>query len=440
MFDLLFCDLPVITMQEDAPVMEHAYVGIRGKKIAYVGTVRPTEQSARVIDGTYKLMMPGLVNTHAHTAMCLMRGYADDYPLQQWLYERVFPVEGRLDERAVLAGAALGYAESIAAGITSTTDMYFFMPATLELACTAGIRTNFCNPLMSFDPKGFCFEKDRGVMETRLALKELHGAEDGRIQVDMGIHAEYTSFPAAWDLAAGFAKEHGLNMQVHLSETRSEHEECIARWGKTPAEVLAEHGVFDQRTTAAHCVWLSKNDMQLLAKKGVSAAHNPISNLKLGSGIAQVEKMLETGVNVTLGSDGCCSNNTLDFFEEMKFAALLQKGSALDPAKGSAISVLKMATVNGAKAQGREGIVGRIQEGYEADLILLDMDKPHLSPCYDPVGSAVYCAHASDVCLTMVQGRILYENGSYKTLDVDKILSEARGYGVDKVLDRGTLC
>ena len=436
MFDILFCDLPVITMQEGAPLLEHAYVGIRGKKIAYVGTACPEEPALRKIDGRHKLMMPGLVNTHAHTAMCIMRGYADDYPLQAWLYEKVFPVEGRLDERAILAGAALGYAESIAAGITSTTDMYFKMPATLELALKAGIRTNFCNALMSFDPDGYRFKNDRGTQETIEALPSLHGAGDGRILVDMGVHAEYTSFPAVWEDAAGFAKEHDLNMQVHLSETRREHEECIARWGKTPSEVLAEHGVFDQRTTAAHCVWLTDSDMELLAAKGVSAAHNPISNLKLGSGIARVGTMREKGVNVSIGSDGCCSNNTLDLFEEMKFAALLQKGTTLDPAKGSALSAIEMATVNGAKAQGRENSIGRIQEGYEADLILLDLDKPHLSPCYDPIGTVVYCAHASDVCMTMVQGNILYENGEFKTLDIEKVLAEARGYGVNKVLDR----
>ncbi|MBR0026601.1 MAG: amidohydrolase family protein, partial [Clostridia bacterium] len=188
MFDILFCDLPVITMQEGAPLLEHAYVGVRGKKIAYVGTACPEEPALCKVDGRHKLMMPGLVNTHAHTATCIMRGYADDYPLQAWLYEKVFPVEGRLDERAILAGAALGYAESIAAGITSTTDMYFKMPATLELALKAGIRTNFCNALMSFDPDGYRFENDRGTQETIEALPALHGAGDGRILVDMGVH------------------------------------------------------------------------------------------------------------------------------------------------------------------------------------------------------------------------------------------------------------
>lgn len=436
MFDILFCGLPVITMQEETPLIERAYVGVRGKKIVYVSAERPDESAERIINGRHKLMMPGFVNTHAHTAMCLMRGYADDFPLQTWLYDKVFPVEDRLDERAVLAGVALGYAESIAAGVTSISDMYFFMPASMELALKTGIRTNFCNALLSFDADGYRFEADNAVQETLEALSSLHGAGDGRILADMGVHAEYTSFPALWEAAAGFAKERGLNMQVHLSETRREHEECIGRWGKTPAEVLAEHGVFDQRATAAHCVWLSESDMELLAQKGVSAAHNPVSNLKLGSGIAKTATMLEKGVNVTLGSDGCCSNNTLDFFEEMKFAALLQKGITLDPTKGAALSVLKMATVNGAKAQGREKTIGRIQEGYEADLILLDIDKPHLSPCYDPIGAAVYCAHASDVCLTMVQGNILYENGEFKTLDLEKILAEVRGYGMDKVLNR----
>ncbi|MEL7608341.1 MAG: amidohydrolase [Bacillota bacterium] len=428
MFDILFSDVSVITMDRKRPVLYNAFVGVTGKTIGYVGEHAPEEQALRTVNGSQKLLMPGLVNSHAHTAMCALRGAADDYSLEEWLFQRVFPMEARMDERAVLAGVRLGYAEALAAGITSITEMYFHIPKTAQIALDCGLRTNICNAVVCFDPQGFSFERDRSVMETREMLRGLHGAGDGRIRVDAGIHAEYTSVPEVWRKMRDLALENGLRLQMHLSETKAEHERCIERYGKTPARVFYDEGIFDVPTTAAHCVYVTEQDMELLSEKGVTAAYNPISNLKLASGIAPAAQMLKKGVNVAIGSDGCCSNNTLDLFAEMKTGALLQKGALLDPTALNAWETLELATLNGARAQGRESKIGRVEQGMEADLILIDLDKPHLTPSYDPVGTVVYCARGSDVEMTMVQGKVLYEKGEYKTLDIERILHEVRTY------------
>lgn len=438
MFDILFSNITVITMDDARPVLQNAYVGVSGKHIMLVEDMSGTGaelKAKRVIDGTNKLIMPGLINSHTHTAMTLLRGYADDKVLQDWLYNFVLPAEARLDERALLSGQMLGYAEAIAGGTTSLTDMYFHVPACCERALEVGVRTNICNGPVSFDLDTYDFEKDRAVTELRELLKSYHMSGDGRIKADASIHAEYTSYPAIWEKVVDIAAQNDLNIHLHLSETKREHEECVKKYGKTPAGVFQEAGVFTRPVTAAHCVWVSDGDVDILASNGATAVHNPVSNLKLASGIAPVAKLLAKGVNVTLGTDGCSSNNTLDMFEEIKTAALLHKCTTGDPTVLSAYEALKLATVNGAKGQGRADTVGVIKEGMEADIIMLDMDKPHLCPSYDPVSTVVYCARGGDVALTMVQGKILYENGEYKTLDIQKVTREAIDYGVKKILE-----
>lgn len=430
-FDILFENATILTMVDAQPVLQGS-VGIKGSRILYVGPDKPEHQARRRIPCGGKVLMPGLVNAHTHTAMTLLRGYADDYPLQAWLHEKVFPAEARLDERAVLAGALLGFAEQLCTGTTSISDMYYFQPAVAKLALDVGIRATFCNGVITFD-EGWAPENDRGIQETLALAKDFHGAGDGRILADASIHGEYTSYPRVWRTVAELAQKHGLGMQVHLSETRSEHLESFQRnGGKSPAQALAEAGAFDVRATAAHCVWVSEDDMALMAAKGVSAVHCPISNLKLGSGVANLAALRHMGVNVALGTDGCCSNNNHDLFEEMKLAALLAKGLTLDPASLPAYEALKMATVNGARAQGRNNI-GQVAENMEADLILLDLDHPTTRPNHDAMGAVVYSATGRSVCLTMVQGRILYENGAFTTIDLEKAYAEAEGYGLARL-------
>jgi 5-methylthioadenosine/S-adenosylhomocysteine deaminase len=436
--DTLFSDITVITMDDTRPVLSHAYVGIEGKKVSYVGekppeAVRPP--AARVVNGSRRLLMPGLVNSHSHLPMTLLRGYADDYRLKEWLYDHIFPADGRMDERCVAAGARLGLAECIRFGVVSCTDMYFHLSRIAEAVLEVGTKANITNALLCLDMDAFDFEKDRGVIQVREVLAHLadYKGGDGRLIVDAGIHAEYTSGPAAWRESAAFAEENGLRLQLHLSETKEEHDECIKRYGKTPAEILSEYGVFSRKTTAAHACWITEGDMAILASSGATVAHCPVSNLKLSSGIAPVMKMRGHGLNVALGTDGVCSNNNHDMFEEIKTAALLQKYITGDPSALPAYEALKMATVNGAAGQGRENETGRIAPGYDADIRMLDLDAPHLLPLNDPLAAAAYAARGSDVCMTMVQGRALYENGEYKTIDMEKVRYEVENYAAPRL-------
>ncbi|MCL2601998.1 MAG: amidohydrolase family protein, partial [Treponema sp.] len=294
----------------------------------------------------------------------------------------------------------------------------------------AGTKANITNGVLCLDMSRFDFEKERGTMEVRELLAQYGGARsgDGRLVIDAGIHAEYTSCPAAWQASAEFAAENNMRLHLHLSETAAEHSACVAKYGKTPAQVLNEAGVFSHKVTAAHCCHLTEADMDILAAAGATAAHCPVSNLKLSSGVAPAAKMLERGVNVALGTDGVCSNNNHDLFEEIKTAALLQKYITGDPSAVPALQAIKMATVNGARGQGREHESGRIATGFDADLIMLNLDAPHFIPLNDPCAAVAYAAQGSDVCLTMVQGRVLYENGEHTTIDIEKVRYEVENY------------
>lgn len=425
MLDTLIKNAVLLPMTAPGEVIYGANVGIKDGKTVFVG--RDEAEAASVIDAAGRLVMPGLINAHAHTAMCVMRGYADDYSLKSWLYDKVFPVEARLDERAIVAGAVLGMAEMLRFGTTSFSDMYFCQPAVAKAAERIGIKANLCNAVLALGDS-YVFEKDRAVIETEELLKE-YGAK-GPIRADVSIHAEYTSPPEIWRRVHAWAKETGVVTHIHLSETKSEHEECIARRGMTPAAAFAANGVMDTPVLFAHGVWLSGDDMRLIAERSASVSHCPVSNLKLGSGVADVHAMIGNGVNVCLGTDGVCSNNSLDLFEEIKLAALLAKGKNLDPTALPAYEALKMATVNGAKAQGREGETGVIAPGYDADIIMINTDAPHLRPIYDPISAAAYSVQGADVAMTMVMGRVLYKDGEWLTLDVEKAVREVEEYAV----------
>lgn len=434
--DILFKNINVVTSDEQCSVIKNAYVGIKDGLIKVVSTSQPEEGAKRVIDGTNKLLMPGLINIHTHAAMSIMRGYADDYSLQTWLNDYVFPAEANLDDECVYLGSQLAFAEMIRTGTISISDMYMFIPSVAKAAYEAGIYANITNAALVINSEGYSFEKDNSYIQMEEMRRDWHNADNGRIKLDAGVHAEYTSFEKVWRDFSGYAKQYNLNMQLHLSETKYEHEQCIAKYGKTPSEVLCDAGIFDTRATAAHCVWLSDNDMSILKDKGVTVAHNPISNLKLASGIARVNDMLNKGVRVGLGTDGVCSNNSHDMFEEMKMCALLQKGTTLDPKTVNACKALQLATVNGAYAQGREGQLGQIKEGFDASIIVIDLDTPMLTPVHNALSTAVYSASGRDVFMTIVRGKVLYENGEYKTLDIEKIKSGLYNYAIPRIFGK----
>ncbi|MDD4715560.1 MAG: amidohydrolase [Oscillospiraceae bacterium] len=428
--DVLFSHADAVLMDDAGTVLKDAYVEVSGKQIRFVGTKRPEGFSGREIDCGGKVLMPGLVNAHTHVPMTLMRGYADGYDLQTWLNDYIFPAESRLDGRAVRAGTALGLAEMIASGITSFSDMYYFCDEIVEETVAAGLEANISRGMTNFTPE-FDPKTHSGYLETRRLAEKWNGYQDGQIRIDASIHGEYTSGPALWRCMADYAMEQGLGMHVHLSETKAEQEECIARHQLTPAAVLDRYGVWNTRAIAAHCVFVTEEDIALLKERGVTAVHNPVSNLKLASGIAPVPRFLSAGLNVALGTDGVSSNNSHDLFEEIKLAAMLHKGVSHDPRAVTTLEALKMATVNGAAAQGRKA--GKIAQGFAANLILLDFDRPHLAPCHDVLSHLVFAARGSDVVMNMTAGKIIYENGTFQTIDLERVLWEVRHYAMQKV-------
>lgn len=396
---VLFKNITVVTMDDEAGVIENGFVATKGGRIEYAGTEEPTGQFETVIDGRGKVLMPGLINTHSHLAMTLLRGYADDMNLQDWLYNKIFPFEDKLTAEDIIEGSKIGIDEMLAGGTTCFSDMYFFQAETGRVAAEKGIRA-LLSDCVNFD--GY----DRKVKLMEAMAEEFK--DNDLISFTFSPHAIYTCTFELLKKCGEYAKSHNMPIHTHLAETQKEFDDCMAEHGMTPTEYMESTGLFENPTIAAHCVVMTDRDLEILKKHNVSVAHNPISNLKLASGVAAVPKMLEMGVNVALGTDGASSNNSLDMFEEMKTAALIHKGVSLDPTVVDAYTVLKMATVNGARALGFKDL-GAIKQGFLADMIILDFNTPHLMPLHNVLSSLVYSAKCSDVEYTMVNGKIVYK-------------------------------
>ncbi|MGN0570698.1 MAG: amidohydrolase [Candidatus Fimenecus sp.] len=417
---MLFKDITVLNA--DFRIEPHQYVGVRGDKIAFIGDSAPKEDFGTVYDGKNRLLMPALVNAHSHAAMTLLRGYAENLPLQRWLEERVFPFEDKIRDEDAYYSTSLAVAEMIRTGTASFTDMYFFSENVLRAVADSGIKCNFGRAITSFADGDI--SEIPSFQESENLIKTYHNACDGRIKIDMSLHAEYTNRRTIIEQFGESVQAHGLRAHIHLSETEKEHEECKQRHGGlTPAELFAACGVFDVPCTAAHCVWVTEKDREIFKEKGVTVATNPASNLKLGSGVCDVQALLQKGINVALGTDSVASNNNLDMFKEMYLCALLPKGIRRQPNIVSEREVLKIATVNGWRSQGREDS-GVIAVGNKADLTVVDLDTVHMCPHNDTVNHLVYAASGEDVVLTMVDGKVLYHDGEYLTLDIEKIKFE----------------
>ena len=436
MESILLYHCRALLMDEENTLLDPAYVVVEGERIAAVSSTRPQGPFAQEIDCGGNVLMPGLVNAHTHIPMTLMRGYAGGCDLHTWLNDWIFPAEAKLDDRAVRAGADLALAELIAGGVTTIADMYMHTTAIAQAVLAAGISANLsCGGVYFGAPGDFSPATCPDCDHQRQLTEEFHGAGNGQILVDASVHGEYTSNVPLWQWMADYAQRKGLGMHVHVSETQSEHEGSLTRWGLTPFRILDRYGVWDTRAIAAHCVWTTEDDWAGMAEKGVACVHNPVSNLKLGSGVAWIPAMKAAGVPIALGTDGVSSNNNQDMFEEMKFAAVLHNGVTRDPLALLPQDVLAMATREGAKALGRK--TGRIAPGYVADLILVDFTRPHLTPCHSVMDNLVYAAHGSDVVMNMARGKIIYKDGTFLTLDLEKIQAEVKSYALPRLFGDG---
>ncbi len=422
MNDLLFEDITVV--RADGTVQPHRYVTVRDGIFAGVDESCPQENVSRRIPASSLMMMPGLVNAHTHVPMTLMRGYGDDMQLNDWLFNRIFPFEDKLTGDAVYWGSLLGIAEMLSTGTTSFSDMYCFCDRIADAVEESGIKANIGRGISCFD-ENQKFADLPACRELEQLLGERQDGANGRIRIDVAPHSEYTTRPDILADAADFAARHGARLQVHVSETRKEHLECVGRHGKTPVEVLRDAGILDLPVTIAHGVWLTDSDMDILAQHGAVVAHCPKSNLKLASGIAQVDKWKSKGITAALGTDSAASNNRLDMLEEMRTASLLAKGVSLDPCVLPAGEVLHMATRNGALSQGRDD-TGDILPGLKADAAVLDLTNWSMVPCHNPLFNLLFAATGQAVAMTLVDGRILYEKGSFPLLDMEKIRYHAQ--------------
>lgn len=421
---MLFTDIDLL--DENLDYRTHQWVGVREGRIAYVGDAAPAGEDAasygETYDGRGRLLMPAFYNAHAHAPMTLLRGYAENLPLHAWLNDKVFPFEDHITPEDCYWGTLLSCAEMARYGCVSFSDMYYHMEEGARAALDAGIKMNLSDSLLAFNGEGLA---DLPVnAQNSCLLRDLQGAGNGRIVVDCNIHAEYTSNPRAVADLVAFAKESGIRVQVHVSETQSEHEECQQRHdGLTPVRYFDSLGLFDVPVTAAHCVWVDDGDIDILAERGAFVAANPASNMKLGSGFAPVPKMLERGVKVCLGTDGMASNNNHDMMQDLYLLALLYKGSTHDPSVVTPKQALSAATRMGALSQGRDDC-GYVAVGAKADLCVLDTSGPSWAPMTDALVNVVYAGHGADVCLTMCDGEVVYRDGVFPTLDVERAKAE----------------
>ena len=423
--DLLITNGIVMTMDPDDRILANGAVAIDGDRIAAVG---PADELAalaapEVIDANGGIIMPGLINTHTHAAMTLFRGLADDLPLMNWLNEHIFPAEALLDADKVQTGTLLGCAEMLLSGTTCFCDMYLFEDAVAQAAHRAGMRAvvgevlyDFPSPNYGSIEKGF--EYTRNLIDT--------WQDDPLVTIAVEPHSPYLCAPDLLTEAADIARENDLPLVIHLAETRKEVHDLQERYGSTPVQHLANLGLLAANLLACHCVVLSEGDMDLLAEHDVKVSHNPESNMKLASGVSPVTELIARGVCTGLGTDGCSSNNNLDLFAEMDTAAKLHKAFRLDPTVMNAARVLRMATIDGARALGLEAITGSLETGKKADIIIIDTHQPHLTPMFHPTSHLVYAVGGGDVQTTIVNGRLLMKDRQLLHMDVNKVMADAR--------------
>jgi 5-methylthioadenosine/S-adenosylhomocysteine deaminase len=418
-----------ITMVRDEAPIPKARVLVSNGRITDIGKADevnpPPNGQFEIIDARDAIIMPGLINAHTHSAMTLFRGMADDLPLKQWLFEKIFPAEAKfLAPETVYWGALLGCLEMIASGTTCFADGYFFQDQTIRAAHDAGLRGLISQGVIDFPAPGIPDPKEN-IKTAREFIDRWIDFSD-LIMPGIFCHSPLTCSSQTLSKALDISKKYKLPLQIHLSETAEEVHETIKRYGKRPVHYLDQLGLIDQSLIAAHGVHLNNKEIKLLGKKGVKIAHVPESNMKLGSGVADISGMTKNGLTLGLGTDGCSSNNNLDLFCEMDSAAKLAKVFDLNPLSLNAGEVLKMATTGGAAIMGLEKEIGTLEKGKRADIIVVDLNHPHLCPLYDPVSALVYSANGADVKDVIVDGRILMKEREFTTIDPDEVMGRVK--------------
>lgn len=394
-------------------------VWTNGSEIIFVGK-NHDKKADREIDLNGNLLMPAFKNAHTHSAMTFARSLADDLPLQPWLYDMIFPMEAKLNESDIYTLSRLAFLEYLSSGISACFDMYYFPEAMAKASVDAGFRTVMCGAVNNFKESVSLLDE----------YYQKYNSYDELISYRLGFHAEYTTSKELMNGIALLAEKHEAPVFTHSSETKSEVEGCLERYGKTPTELFEELGLFNYGGGGFHSVWMSENDLEIYKKHGIWAVINAGSNSKLASGIAPLEKMQKAGINTAIGTDGPSSNNALDMFREMYLAAVTQKLKTSDAAACDAAELLKSATVGGAHCMGLYNC-DIIDTGKKADLTVIDLHQPNMQPINNIIKNIVYSGSKENVKLTMINGKILYENGEFIGTDIEKIYYEAQ-----KITDR----
>ena len=428
-WDSLVVGGTILTMEPGSEPIPDGAIAIADGRIAAVGLAEDLLEHAptgQVVNAGGCLILPGLVNTHSHLAMTLLRGLADDLQLMDWLENHIWPAEKtHMNREAVRLGTELAVAEQLLAGVTTTTDMYFFGNEVAAVLAEAGMRGVIAESLIDFaTPR--CKTPDEMMEKQRELAQEYQ--DHPLITPSIAAHAPYTVSASNLVKEAELAEELGITFQIHLSETRWEVEKLMEEKGRSPVAYLADLGVLSERTVAAHCVHVSPEDIEILVDFEVGVAHNPVSNLKLASGVAPIPAMVEAGVKLGLGTDGAASNNTLDLLRDTQLASLLHKGVFGDPTILPARSMIEMATIGGACVLGLDTEIGTLAEGKKADMVCFSMDGPHATPAFDPWSHLVYAARSSDVRHVLVNGKLVVGNRHLNTMDQERIESQARDF------------
>jgi 5-methylthioadenosine/S-adenosylhomocysteine deaminase len=427
--DLVVTGQYLVTMDEHQEIIEDGAVAIGGSRILETGPaaeVAAKYPEAPQLTEKHGLIMPGLINTHTHAAMACFRGLADDLPLMQWLQENIFPVEAKLTPEIVYHSTLLSICEMIKSGTTSFCDMYLFAADVARAADKAGMRAWIGEVLYDFPSPNYG-ELENGFKYTENLFARYNDHDLISITVDP--HAVYTCSPDLLTRLGRMATEKKALYVIHLSENQDEINTCLERYGCTPVIHLENLNLLNDRVVADHCVMVTDDEINLMADRGVKVVHCPESNMKLASGIAPVTKMLDAGINLGIGTDGSASNNDVDMFGEMNTAAKIHKVATMDPTAMAASTTIHAATMGGAMVLGSAHETGSLEPGKKADLIILDLNQPHLTPIYNPVSHLVYAARGSDVIHSIINGKIVMQNRHLTTLDESAILEQTEQIG-----------